>query len=387
MVSVSEEMVKGLKNLYELQLEDIKTTSAVEKIRTEVAEYDSEIQERSKGSAQSEDFRTMRSKRLFGNIDMKGLAAEGDYMKSSINDLKNQLQLLPSLQNRLEMLDMKIDAATGEYGHLKDFHTEILAQLTTNRAEAKVLHSAIAPAAPVQPIKVYHVVLTAFLALLLSIGLVYCVDYIGIHCFGAEADGLAHRDLLLASTVRREALVLFDQLAKSMAARGGSLFMREKDAFVLVHTLDAEHVPDVIPIPPRRGSVFEQVITTKQPLLIENIEERKDMNSSGWKDYADTSLLAFPIQDKTGEIVGVMSLHNKTKPPFTAEEKDHGALLLGALALTSDNVERPDISAGRQRSARKSKGLLRRILGYPTIIIFALALAVLITYFLLKIGF
>jgi uncharacterized protein involved in exopolysaccharide biosynthesis len=45
-------------------------------------------------------------------------------------------------------------------------------------AEATTLHEATPPDVPAQPIKLYHVLLSGFMALILGIGFAYVWDYI-----------------------------------------------------------------------------------------------------------------------------------------------------------------------------------------------------------------
>jgi hypothetical protein len=52
-------------------------------------------------------------------------------------------------------------------------------------SEVRVLHPATVPSGPVSPVKVYHVLLAGGLGLLVSIGLVYLLDFLGIRWFFA----------------------------------------------------------------------------------------------------------------------------------------------------------------------------------------------------------
>jgi PAS domain S-box-containing protein len=120
---------------------------------------------------------------------------------------------------------------------------------------------------------------------------------------------------------------LLEEFAQNMAAEGGSLFLREREALVLVHSLDPGHAPGTITLPLRKGSIFEQALNAGEPVLIANIHQESDVEPSGWKGYKDGSLLVFPLQDDAGMVVGVLSLHNRTASSFTRQDQDLGSIL------------------------------------------------------------
>jgi GAF domain-containing protein len=160
------------------------------------------------------------------------------------------------------------------------------------------------------------------------------------------------------------------EFARSLDAEGGSLFLLEQDRFVLTQSLDPGHAPAIIPLPLRKGSVFERTIDTKEPLLVRDIGKDADMKSSGWTGYADRSSLAFPIIGRGDGIAGIISLHNRRSGPFTEEDRERGAELLASLW-----------------SGKTRRHWLSRKLQYPVTIICAAILAGLVFLFLLKIGF
>ncbi len=427
LVSITEETTRALANLYHLGLEDIRISAQIRKKEAEVAGYDRDAREKSSSYIQSEDIKSLRSAKLFGEIELQGLKAERQLLNSSLKALKERLGKLPSLQKRLDMLDMNIASAIREHEHLKDLYTESSAQVTPVQSETRVLHTAVVPSAPVQPIKVYHVALTALLALFVAVGAAYLLDYLNLDPSDSFRKAAGRRKtatslkLAGASDKLEQASKALREFARELSGQGGSLFLRKADSMVLVQSLDPGHTPATIPLPIRKGSVFEQVMSTGQPALIEDIEHKAGVLSSGWKGYKDSSALAFPLSSKTGETVGLVSVHNKFKGPFTQQDKERGLAVLAsklshlipsAEQVATDAVQRAvdqaegaaSVGLGQkvfhldkdkelaaellnsQLSGRAVRHRLHPIIRYPLIIVCGVILAGLVFYFLLKIG-
>lgn len=121
--------------------------------------------------------------------------------------------------------------------------------------------------------------------------------------------------------------VMLHEFAGNMNARGGSLFLHKNNELILVYSLDKNHVPERIPLPLSAQSVMGSVLARNEPLLIEDITKEMPFLASGYKGYSDPSLLAFPMLEKNGSIVGIITLHNKVNPPFTRQDKELGAIL------------------------------------------------------------
>lgn len=385
LVSIAEETTKGVANLYEMELENVRISAQIEKKQEEVAEYEEKIQAGSKVAVRSEDFKTMVSNKLFGEIDMKGLIAQKDFLKSSIRDQKSRLQQLPVLQSKLDDLEMKISAATREHQHFKDFYTEVFTDVTTSPGETRVLHGAIGSLRPVQPIKVYHVGLTAFLGLMLSIGLVYVLDFLNIRVFFSGRDGKGISGKSLSGLSGTDWLSsVFGELAHNIAAKGGSLFLCQENNLVLAQSLDPGHAPVTIPFPLKEGSVFEQVLKTGHAILTEDIEKQGDFVLSGWNGYMDRSSVVFPLIDATGEKIGIISLHNKTTGSFTTEDKEFGTALLNYHILRQTSEE---TAYKIQEEKKPKRGFLKLFFWRSIIILCGLTLGVMVFYLLRKVGF
>jgi FixJ family two-component response regulator len=121
--------------------------------------------------------------------------------------------------------------------------------------------------------------------------------------------------------------LLLKEFAKNLAAEGGSLYMCKEDSLVLIDSLGPRHALPRISFPLRKDSVFERVIATCEPIFMENINEESEITSSGWDGYKENSLLVFPLLDENDKIFGIISLHCKTEPPFTHQDRELGLIL------------------------------------------------------------
>ncbi|MCI0525838.1 MAG: PAS domain S-box protein, partial [Nitrospira sp.] len=135
------------------------------------------------------------------------------------------------------------------------------------------------------------------------------------------------KGLAACSLMQELGPILLEEFARNMAAEGGSLFLCKEDRLILAHTLDSGHTPQTILFPLPRDSVFERAIRENEPILIRDIAQEEEAIKSGWEGYKDGSLLVFPIADKAGKTIGLISLHNKTWPPFTHQDRELGAIL------------------------------------------------------------
>lgn len=120
---------------------------------------------------------------------------------------------------------------------------------------------------------------------------------------------------------------ILDEFADHMCASGGSLYFLEAAGLRLVRALDAGHARKFIPFPLPDNSVLGRVLASGKPLLIKDIAAATDAESSGWDGYRDGSLLAFPLPQDNGEILGILTLHTKEPPPFVEEDKEIGTIL------------------------------------------------------------
>lgn len=182
-IAIAEERAEGVKSIYAMEQEAIRFKAQVEEKRKIVRELEREIQNKSATYVNPDDVKKMESDRLFTQIELHGLLAKMDFQQSSIVELRTKLQKLPSLKKQVDNLDMQIDAATRSHLHLKDLHTEAFYQASSAESEIQILYPAVVPTMPVQPIKIYHVGLTAFLSLFFSTGIIYVLAFFNIRTF------------------------------------------------------------------------------------------------------------------------------------------------------------------------------------------------------------
>ncbi|MBU0990925.1 MAG: response regulator [Proteobacteria bacterium] len=117
-------------------------------------------------------------------------------------------------------------------------------------------------------------------------------------------------------------------IAQNMSAEGGSLFLKKDDRLVCAYSMDINHVPESILLPLKENSVFGIAMKKGRPVFIDNINENTGIIQSGWEGYKDGSSVIFPLQDETGDVVALISLHNKVPPPFIARDIDLGQILI-----------------------------------------------------------
>ena len=120
---------------------------------------------------------------------------------------------------------------------------------------------------------------------------------------------------------------LLEEFAQHMGATGGSLYLVEPMGLRLVHAVDPAHAPARIPLPLPENSILHRVITENKPSLINAVGESNEQQGSGWNGYRDGSALVFPIQDKQGSVIALLTLHNKRSPPFVEQDKEIGSIL------------------------------------------------------------
>jgi PAS domain S-box-containing protein len=120
---------------------------------------------------------------------------------------------------------------------------------------------------------------------------------------------------------------LLEEFTSNMAAEGGSIYLVEDGKLVLKYSRDEGHTTSQIPLPPPERSAIQEALETKQPLLIQDLSTHASIRPSGWSGYRDPSLLIFPLLDDRNEPIGVITLHNKTNPPFTEQDRELGIIL------------------------------------------------------------
>jgi|GEM_PF-1300215 len=150
---------------------------------------------------------------------------------------------------------------------------------------------------------------------------------------------------------------VLDLLAKNMEAEGGSFFLRDDNTLRLLCALDPGHQVDAIPLPPKKGSVIWKIFQKKEAFAVNNINENIEIKRSGWNGYKDGSLLALPFTNSDGEIFGMVTLHNKTIPPFSEQDIELGRIIA---SHTMGNLETLKANRLKRESEERYRALSER---------------------------
>jgi signal transduction histidine kinase/ActR/RegA family two-component response regulator len=115
---------------------------------------------------------------------------------------------------------------------------------------------------------------------------------------------------------------LLDTLGEALGASGGSLYLKHDDHMQRVHSLDPGHAPEMILLPLEKDSIFDQVASSGEPLLITGQDAISERKLSGWEGYRGDSVLVYPLRERDGSLIGIFSLHGKVEEGFTKEDRD-----------------------------------------------------------------
>ena len=115
---------------------------------------------------------------------------------------------------------------------------------------------------------------------------------------------------------------LLTSLGDALEATGGSLYLAEGNELRRVHALDPGHAPTTISLPLEKGTIFEQVYSKGEPVLITGDREFQRHKLSGWAGYEANNLFVYPLVQKNGEPIGILSLHGKRDVGISQEDRD-----------------------------------------------------------------
>ncbi len=149
----------------------------------------------------------------------------------------------------------------------------------------------------------------------------------------------ASKELAACPTIELLGRIAMERFAHIVSAEGGCLFVRRGNALFRVCSLDGDHSPASLTLPLRENSVFGRVWETKAPVLIRDMENQVEIGRSGWTGYSEGSVLSLPLLDDQGEMAGIVALHNKKSPPFTARDRDLASILGSLCCETMRTLE------------------------------------------------
>jgi PAS domain S-box-containing protein len=147
----------------------------------------------------------------------------------------------------------------------------------------------------------------------------------------------AARQIARPKGLNEKAEEILRECSRMTGARGGSLYIQEGSVLRLSACLDPGHAARSLGLPLSESSILARVERTRAPLLIRAFKKERGVTRSSWMGYKDGSALLFPLLDAREDILGIVALHNKKRPPFTARDLDRGSILCSfggeALAL------------------------------------------------------
>ena len=140
------------------------------------------------------------------------------------------------------------------------------------------------------------------------------------------------RGLSACTEVQELWTTLLADLGRTLAARGGSVYLLEQDRLELRGALDPGHAPRTIAYPLPAGSLFARAMATLQPVMTADLDGEGHVSPSGWPGYGDGSSLVFPLVESGADVdarcIGMVALHDKAEGPFTAHDRELGQILV-----------------------------------------------------------
>ncbi len=155
----------------------------VKAVDARIAQVRRKLQSESQNVVRSESIRSndiyqkLLSERLTVDADISALTARIKAYSSSIGQETGMARDLTSNEQRMADLALRLAAAERSYALITEAFEE--AKIAESRAasEVAILHKAALPNAPVRPIKIYHVGLSAGLSLVIAIGLTFLFNF------------------------------------------------------------------------------------------------------------------------------------------------------------------------------------------------------------------
>lgn len=165
-------------------------------------------------------------------------------------------------------------------------------------------------------------------------------------------------ELTSCSTVEEFGSMLLQAFSQHLNAAGGSLYLVNHHGLDRLYSIDSSHTPDFIPFPLPDTSVFRHALESGKALLIQDVHSEQHISSSGWTGYLDRSTLVFPLLDESGNIVAVISLHNKAGTPFGEQDREIGSILA---SHGSETLRAAQSSAAMRESETRQRIILNSL--------------------------
>lgn len=165
------------------------------------------------------------------------------------------------------------------------------------------------------------------------------------------------RELASHSNVDSFCSHMLDEFAHHMnAPSNGSIYLVKKDGLKLLSSLEPEHTPDYLPFPLPEHSVQRRVMESIKAFAPEDTtKDAATINPCGWKEYQNGTVLAFPMQDNIGRVIGILSLDKKTDSPFSEQDKEIGNILASYSCETLKALQASDAVQESERQLHQSQ--------------------------------
>jgi uncharacterized protein involved in exopolysaccharide biosynthesis len=131
----------------------------------------------------TDEFRKIAADKAQSESVLSGLVAKAQALDTSIADLKQRLAKLPQVQVQYDLLHNQVQRLERDYSLINNALQEARIREMNSSTELAVQNESKQPKAPVTPLKVYYVLLSLILALLLSSGLAFVFDFFKIGLF------------------------------------------------------------------------------------------------------------------------------------------------------------------------------------------------------------
>jgi uncharacterized protein involved in exopolysaccharide biosynthesis len=125
----------------------------------------------------SKVYQTIQSDEAQVKAQIAGLEAAQSSMTASLEKARARITG-PEVESKHHDLQLQLGLLESDYKKLATLREEIRAAELTSKAEVYALHPATPPDAPFRPIKIYHVVLSGMLALIVGVVFLYVLDYV-----------------------------------------------------------------------------------------------------------------------------------------------------------------------------------------------------------------
>lgn len=133
--------------------------------------------------------------------------------------------------------------------------------------------------------------------------------------------------------------LLLEELTHDMPAEGGGVYLREKNEFVLCHTLDRHPKPVRISMPFTPGTMFEEVAMRGNSVMLPDVGGAlEDMPADGSR-RGHQSVLSLPLTDPAGNCFGILALKSHLDRNFTAQDREIATILSAYGCVTVHAIE------------------------------------------------